>query len=320
METINNSNNSNLKSFQVVFNNQILELIYNTSLESYKSQTINSLIQKVLEQLGPKPLKISSENYILLCPCGKPLNPDNLISNSECDHSFMDKEKNKNQKYLLVEKNNNEKNEKPKEFFTNYEISQILMQATGAKKITNIKLFSEFKNKNFPISDDLKNKIKLLQKYKENGAKLLINSCDLEYNETMYEELLEIGIESNKIKAALRMTFNSKEEALLLATDPTFNLENKEYLYCSNDEVLTYSEYMKRCKEEVKKEYQNISEDEVEFRTKIVINSVNKGDKNINAINDSLEEESSLHEEESDEDSYIIEYSDSNAHESEYNQ
>ena len=115
------------------------------------------------------------------------------------------------------------------------------------------------------------------------------------------------------------MTFNSKEEALLLATDPTFNLENKEYLYCSNDEVLTYSEYMKRCKEEVKKEYQNISEDEVEFRTKIVINSVNK-DKNVNAINDSVEEESSLHEEESDEDSYIIEYSDSNAHESEYNQ
>ena len=118
------------------------------------------------------------------------------------------------------------------------------------------------------------------------------------------------------------MTYNSKEEALLLATDSEFNIDNKEYLYCDNNDVLTYAEFMKQCKEEVKKEYQKLTEEEINFRTKIVINSINKkNDKNEGELNDSREEQSSLNEvEESDEDSFNLQFSDSNAHESEINQ
>ena len=50
---------------------------------------------------------------------------------------------------------------------TNYEISEILMKATGAKKIKNVKVVPENKSINFQISENLKAKIKELQLKKE---------------------------------------------------------------------------------------------------------------------------------------------------------
>ena len=313
------SNQTNLSSFQVVFKNQILEFNYNTSFESYKTQTINSVIQKVLEQLGPKPLQSSPDNYILLCSCGKQFKPDNLLTNTSCNHDWMDKLKNKNPKLLLIEKSKeeqNEENNKNDVFFSNNDIARILMLATGSKKMKNLKVVPENKIPNFPISEDLKNKIKLLVAKKDLGNRLINESCDIKYDENLYNELLEFGIESNKIKAALRTTNNIKQEALLLATDPNYNLDNnRAYLYCDNSEVLSNAEFMAKCKEEIKNEYPNISDNEISNRVKIVIHSINKKDdnKNEDEINDSDEEESSVHEDEdSDEDdSFFVSDSDS---------
>jgi hypothetical protein len=308
----------NITLFRIVFNDQLIELNYDPSFEEYKTITIKSVIEKVLEKIGPKPQTATSDNFVLLCSCGKSFNPDKLISNSKCDHYtiFKDQSKNKNEKFLLIEKSNKEQINKEisdkNDLLTNFEISQILKQVTGAKRITPLKVVPESKNVNFPISENLKKVIKELKEKKELGAKILAKSCELKYDEKKYEELLEIGIESNKIKAALRMTYNSKEDALLLATDPTFNIEGKEYLYCENNEVLGEREFMKKCKEEIKKEYPNLYEEEISRRAKIVIDVVVRKNGDNKDDNEEIKEssdgfdDSSLHDDEDSEESGFV--------------
>ena len=310
--------NMNITLFRIVFNDQLIELNYDPSFEEYKTITIKSVIEKVLEKIGPKPQTTTSDNYVLLCSCGKSFNPDKLISNSKCDHYtiFKDQSKNKNEKFLLIEKSNKEQINKEisdkNDLLTNFEISQILKQVTGAKRITPLKVVPESKNVNFPISENLKKVIKELKEKKELGAKILAKSCELKYDEKKYEELLEIGIESNKIKAALRMTYNSKEDALLLATDPTFNIEGKEYLFCENNEVLGEREFMKKCKEEIKKEYPNLYEEEISRRAKIVIDVVGRKNGDNKDDNEEIKEssdgfdDSSLHDDEDSEESGFV--------------
>ena len=321
--------NTDLKitTFRIVFNNQLIELNYDPSFEEYKTVTIKSVIEKVLEKFGPKPLQKTSENYSLICSCGKIFNPDILISKSKCDHyNILNPAKNKNEKFLLVEKENKEQIPKNKnnDFLSNFDIAQILMQATGAKKIKNLKIFPESKNANFTISENLKKIIKELIEKKERGVKISQNGYDLKYSEDLYNELLTFGIEEKKIKAALRMTNNIKEDALLLATDPTFNIETRDYLFCENNQVLSNYEFMKKCKEEVKKEYTDLFEDDITSRTKMVIKMISKRNNNNNDESEELNqvseivEESSNHEfEDSEDDSFHLGNSDSVEHSSE---
>ncbi len=317
------SEDLSITSFRIVFNNQLLEINYDPSFEEYKTVTIKSVIQKVLEKIGPQPLNTTSENYSLICSCGKAFNPEQLISKSKCDHYsyFNDPNnpsKNKNEKFLLIEKSKKEpntKNNKNNDLLSNFEISQILMKATDAKKIKNIKAVPEIKTINFQISENLKAKIKEHQDKKEKWLKLIENLCEPKYNEQYYQEFLEMGIESNKIKASLRLTHNSKEEALLLATDANFNIENRDYLCYENSELLSNTEFMNKCKEEVKKEYPNLFDEEITTRTKMVIKAVNK--KNNNDDSDELNEsgegyDSSLHDsDESDGESVVVDFDES---------
>ena len=319
-------NDLKITLFRIAFNNQLLELNYNPSFEEYKTVTIKSVIEKTLEKIGPKPLIKTSDNYSLICSCGKPFDPEKLISKSKCDHySYFEKSKNNGEKFLLVEKESNEenpKNKKDEEFLSNYEIAEILMKATGAKKMmVKLKAVPENKKINFTISENLKKVIKELKEKRDRGNRLIDNGYDLKYNEEKYQQLLEIGIEEKKIKAALRMTNNMKEEALLLATDSSFNIDNRDYLYCDNNDVLSNREFNNKCKEEVKKEYPNLFEEEIAARTKIVIKVATKGNNNDGEeLNDSDEglEDSSLNEiEESEEDGFGMGYSESNEQSSE---
>ena len=318
-------NDLKITLFRIAFNNQLLELNYNPSFEEYNTVTIKSVIEKTVEKIGPKPLTKTSDNYSLICSCGKPYEPEKLISKSKCDHySYFDKSKNNGEKFLLVEKESNEenpKNKKEEEFLSNYEIAEILMKATGAKKMVKLKAVPESKKINFTISENLKKVIKELKEKRDRGNKLIDNGYDLKYNEEKYQQLLEIGIEEKKIKAALRMTNNMKEEALLLATDSSFNIDNRDYLCCDNNDVLSNREFNTKCREEVKKEYPNLFEEEIAARTKIVIKEATKGNNNdgeeLNESDEELED-SSIHDmEESEQDSFFIGHSESNEQSSE---
>ena len=199
---MDSSEDLSLTSFRIVYNNQLLEINYDSSFEEYKTQTINSLIQKVLEKFGPKPLNNSNKNYILLCSCGKAFEPEQLLCKSKCDHyKYFDETKNKNEKFLLIEKDkeNNIKENKNSSLLTNYEISEILMKATGAKKIKNVKVVPENKSINFQISENLKAKIKELQLKKEKYTNLINRGYIPRYNEQYYQEFLEMGMEYSNI-------------------------------------------------------------------------------------------------------------------------
>ena len=296
-----------ISSFDIVFNNQILQLNYDSSLEEYKNQTINSVIEEVLNKIGPKPFKKTSKDYILLCSCGRQYNPKKLLFKAKCPHfseSNFNKDKNKNEKFVLYEK---EKEEKYEKYLSSYEIGKIIMKVTGAKSINNISGIIPNEDKgNFPISDNLKNKIIELYLKKERGNLISLNSYELKYNEEIYNELLVFGIPNNKIKAALRMSGNNKEEALLLATDETFNWENKEYLYYENNEIISSFEFKSLCFEGIKKEFPLIDdENEILNRMEIVIDKI----KNIILRNgDSEDSESEINEEQKESSSEDIEF------------
>jgi len=112
--------------------------------------------------------------------------------------------------------------------------------------------------------------------------------------------LLQIGIDKNKIKAALRMSPN-KEEALLIATDESVNWENKDYLFYDNEDVYSNSEFNQLCIKEIKKEIPKLEdEDEILKIIKNVVDLIKKNKLNIknngeeineNESNESVEEE-----------------------------
>lgn len=278
--------NLNIATFQIVFNNQILQINYDTSFKEYQLKTIDSVIQEVLNKLGPKPLTKSSKDYILVCSCGREYNPKKLLCQAKCPHyteSDFDKEKNKNEKFILYEKSEIE--EKYNNYLTNNELEKLLKEVTGAKKLKKLKGIIPKENRNNIIfSENLKNKIKELITKKERGIKIIRNEFTLKYNEQLFNELIEFGIPNNIIKAALRITNNIKEDALLLATDSSYNWQNKDYLFYDNNEVLSLNDFNRLCKEEVNKEFPSIDdEEEILYRVKNVINLVNNN--NIEVFN-----------------------------------
>ena len=187
------------------------------------------------------------------------------------------------------------------------------MKVTGAKRINNISGMIPNEGKGFPISDNLKIKIAELYIKKERGNLISLNSYDLNYNEEIYNELLSFGIASNKIKAALRMSANNKEEALLLATDESFNWENKEYLFWENNEIVSSFEFKSLCREEIKKEFPLIDdENEISNRMEIIIDKItknilrNNNSEDIESENNEEEKESSREDIDADSDSFNI--------------
>ena len=286
---------SKLSSFKIVFENQVLEINYDTSFKEYQTQTIDNVIQQVLDKIGPKPAIATSKDYTLFCSCGRPFNPSKLLSSAKCTHYLEEdfiEEKNKNEKFLLYKNENYEKHEN---YLSDHDIENILMKATGANKPLELKGLVPLKKENFPISDNLKNKINELYIKKKRGVKILSNSYDLKYNETFYNELLLIGVENNIAKAALRMKKNIKNEALLLATDTTVSWDNQDYLFFDNNEVLSNEDFNKLCKEEIKKEFPQLNkEEDIQSRLNYIIHKINKE----NSRNNDIEESSESSEEE----------------------
>jgi hypothetical protein len=59
--------NLSLFTFKIFFENQIIQINYDTSFKEYKIQTIDSLIEEALKNLGQKPMNKSPMDNLLLC-------------------------------------------------------------------------------------------------------------------------------------------------------------------------------------------------------------------------------------------------------------
>lgn len=237
-----------IPKFKIVFSNQVIEINYNISLKENKVLKIESLIKQALDHIDSKPLHKTPKDYIFFCYCGKQLDPKKLLSESICSHECQEKHslsKNKNGLYLLIEKEDDEN-------------MQIISKENKRNEIN--KIFQKIHD-NFSKTDNIiiklkiiKSKIKEFLKQKERGDKILDKYCDVYYNEEYYNDLIEIGIDKNKTKAALRYAKNDKEKALFFCIDSRLYFDDKYYLFYDNKDVLTKGDFKKLCYEEILKE------------------------------------------------------------------
>jgi len=245
--------NFNIPTFKIVFENQVIEIKYNISFQECKFLKIESIIKEVLDHIGPKPLLKAPNDYILFCYCGKQLAHQKLLSEPICSHECQEDhslEKNKNcsysYSYLLIEKEDDDKK------------TEIIHKENNKDDINKIfekmneqqNIFEKKKNIIYLLKI-IKGKIKEYMKQKERGDKILSKSFDIYYKEEYYNDLIEIGIDKNKIKAALRYTRNDKEKAVFLCIDSDFYWDDKDYLFYDNKEVLTKGDFKKLCYDEI---------------------------------------------------------------------
>lgn len=242
-------------SYKIVFNKRVIQLTYDISFPEFKFLTIKSLIKEVLENLGKKSLNNEQKDFQLFCSCGKILEPEKLLF-PKCSHPDLEdfeKERIKNEKYFLCKK---QIIEGKKEELSKDEINSILKKALEKKKTKKNKQNKKKVNKRLvSISSNIKNKIKDLIIKKERGEKIIEKGYNVYYNESYYKELLEIGIDKNKAKGALRFAKNNKEEAASISMDENFYWDNKDYLYYDNVDVITKEKYDDLSIQEIKKEY-----------------------------------------------------------------
>ena len=265
-----------LFSFKIVFDNQIIQINYDTSFQEYNNQTIESLIEEVLKNSGNKSLNKSPMDYLLFCPCGKQLAHNTLLSQSKCFHKDIEKVSNtkiKNGNYLLIEKEKEKKEIQNKEYSTD-EIDKILSKLSLNKIKKKNKNINKEKNKQLNLSNTLKNKIKEYIIKEKRGSKILENSYELYYNENYYDDLIEMGFDKNKVKAALRLAKNNKEDAILICIDTEYYWDNKEYLYYDNSDVLNEDKFNKLCLEQIKKEYPFLEQKEIYVRFNDIIKKI----------------------------------------------
>ena len=106
--------------------------------------------------------------------------------------------------------------------------------------------------------------------------KIISQNHSLFYDEESLLLLLSMGIDDNKAKAALRISKNQVDEAVLIATDKEFNWEGKDYLFYDNDEVIDKNVSNENLKKEIQKEYPFLKEEQIQQRILDIFKELSK--------------------------------------------
>lgn len=285
-------NTESLKIFSIVFNNKVMQISYNTIFPEFKNQTVKSLIELILEKSLQANQKKDISEYNFFCPCGNIIESSKSLGKNLCDHKYLDYKNNVNKgKYLLVEKQNqnlyNSIKENEKEL-SKEEINKIINEKKDIKiKRSNKKKdnsknaiknneINESSKKPFIITDEFKKKINQYIIKEKRANEILSQSYSLFYEQNNLDLLISMGINADKAKAALRISRNQIEEAVLIATDKEFNWEGKDYLYFNNDEVIDKNASNESLKKEVEKEYPFLNEEQVKQRVLDIFELLNK--------------------------------------------
>ena len=285
-------NTESLKIFSIVFNNEVMQISYNTIFPEFKNQTVKSLIELILEKSLQANQKKDISEYNFFCPCGNIIESSKSLGKNLCDHKYLDYKNNVNKgKYLLVEKQNQnlynliKENEKE---LSKEEINKIINEKKDIKiKKSNKKKnnsknaiknneINESSKKPFIITDEFKKKINQYIIKEKRANEILSQSYCLFYEQNNLDLLISMGINADKAKAALRISRNQIEEAVLIATDKEFNWEGKDYLYFNNDEVIDKNASNESLKKEVEKEYPFLNEEQVKQRVLDIFELLNK--------------------------------------------
>lgn len=274
-------NIDSLKIFPIVFNNQVIQISYNKIFPEFKNKTVKSLIELVLEKSPYSNKKKDANEYNLFCPCGNMLEMSQFLHKDLCKHKLSQYKINDSYKgkYLLIEKFDQDlydiikENEKE---LSKEEINKIINEKKDIKlkkinkKKNNSKNIANEINDNlkkpFMITDEFKKKINEYIIKEKRANKIISQNFSLFYDENSLLLLLSMGISNNKAKAALRMSRNQVNEAVLIATANEINWEDKDYLFYNNDEVIDRNASNENLKKEVQKEYPFLNEEQVQQR------------------------------------------------------
>lgn len=274
-------NIDSLKIFPIVFNNQVIQISYNKIFPEFKNKTVKSLIELVLEKSPYSNKKKDANEYNLFCPCGNMLELSQFLHKDLCKHKLSQYKINDSYKgkYLLIEKFDQDlydiikENEKE---LSKEEINKIINEKKDIKlkkinkKKNNSKNIANEINDNlkkpFMITDEFKKKINEYIIKEKRANKIISQNFSLFYDENSLLLLLSMGISNNKAKAALRMSRNQVNEAVLIATANEINWEDKDYLFYNNDEVIDRNASNENLKKEVQKEYPFLNEEQVQQR------------------------------------------------------
>ena len=285
-------NTESLKIFSIVFNNKVMQISYNTIFPEFKNQTVKSLIELILEKSLQANQKKDISEYNFFCPCGNIIESSKSLGKNLCDHKYLDYKNNVNKgKYLLVEKQNQnlynliKENEKE---LSKEEINKIINEKKdikikrsnkkkdNSKNVIKNNEINESSKKPFIITDEFKKKINQYLIKEKRANEILSQSYSLFYEQNNLDLLISMGINADKAKAALRISRNQIEEAVLIATDKEFNWEGKDYLYFNNDEVIDKNASNESLKKEVEKEYPFLNEEQVKQRVLDIFELLNK--------------------------------------------
>ena len=274
-------NIDSLKIFPIVFNNQVIQISYNKIFPEFKNKTVKSLIELVLEKSPYSNKKKDANEYNLFCPCGNMLEMSQFLHKDLCKHKLSQYKINDSYKgkYLLIEKFDQDlydiikENEKQ---LSKEEINKIINEKKDIKlkkinkKKNNSKNIANEINDNlkkpFMITDEFKKKINEYIIKEKRANKIISQNFSLFYDENSLLLLLSMGISNNKAKAALRMSRNQVNEAVLIATANEINWEDKDYLFYNNDEVIDRNASNENLKKEVQKEYPFLNEEQIQQR------------------------------------------------------
>ena len=274
-------NIDSLKIFPIVFNNQVIQISYNKIFPEFKNKTVKSLIELVLEKSPYSNKKKDANEYNLFCPCGNMLELSQFLHKDLCKHKLSQYKINDSYKgkYLLIEKFDQDlydiikENEKE---LSKEEINKIINEKKDIKlkkinkKKNNSKNIANEINDNlkkpFMITDEFKKKINEYIIKEKRANKIISQNFSLFYDENSLLLLLSMGISNNKAKAALRMSRNQVNEAVLIATANEINWEDKDYLFYNNDEVIDRNASNENLKKEVQKEYPFLNEEQIQQR------------------------------------------------------
>ena len=270
-----------LKIFQVVFNNQLVQITYNKIFPEFKNQTVKSLIELVLEKSLQSDNKKDVNEYNLFCPCGNMLELSQYLYKDLCEHKLLQYKNNNSCKgqYLLIEKPQQElydiikENEKE---LSKEELNKIInekkdikLKKINKKKNNSKNISNEINNnskKPFIITDEFKKKMNKYIIKEKRANKIVSQNYSLFYDADSLLLLLSMGIDDNKAKAALRLSKNQVDEAVLIATDKEFNWDGKDYLFYDNDEVIDKNVSNENLKKEIQREYPFLNEEQVQQR------------------------------------------------------
>ena len=72
-------------TFQIVFNNKVIQIDYDRSIPENKKITVESLIKSVLDKCSPNHNSKNISKYNLFCSCGSKIDLSGLLDNNLCN-------------------------------------------------------------------------------------------------------------------------------------------------------------------------------------------------------------------------------------------